>query len=151
MSTKQGLLSLAIFIALAVPASLLIDRPITELGHVATSFARAPSTCRAEAGPVVSLPELPTSFFNNGFMRFIPCERGTLRLLMRGTEAKGRGALALVSQKGSNLWEEHVSEAVLVEVDVEPGFWVTIAFVNDAADEVGDRNLWIDQLAFDPH
>lgn len=67
---------------------------------------------------------------------------------MSGSELGHRGAHVIVSQEGLNLWEGLVYDPVTVETTVEAGYWVTVAFVNDASRLGEDRNLWIREIEF---
>ena len=150
MSSKGALVVLLVLVAVAAPASWLIDKPVKDIVPVPVAFRALSMLCSSHDGDVVGLTEGSLTFFNNGAATFFPCTAGTLRLSMRGTEVRGMGAHTLVAQRGANLWEGLVADPIAVEVQIQGGFWVSIAFVNDASDKDGDRNLWLDQVSFVP-
>jgi len=150
VSSKGVLVVLLVLVAVAVPASWLIDKPVQDLSPVPVAFRAQSILCSNQDGDVVGLTEGSQTFVNNGAVTFFPCTAGTLTLSMRGSEVRGMGAHTLVAQRGANLWEGLVADPITVEVQIQGGFWASIAFVNDASDEDGDRNLWLDQVSFVP-
>lgn len=148
MSIERKVVGIAAFAAITLLLSSVIDRPVDRLGEVPPAFSTVSPRCEATEASVLDLPEAPLSLFNNGAVHFLPCVHGAVSLVARGSQAAGRGPMMLISQKGANLLEHVVSAPLTTEVRVEAGFWVSIAFVNDASAEDGDRNLWIDQLSF---
>lgn len=150
MSSRHDAIVFLVFLAGIVPLALVVDRPIHDLPVVPLAFASDLGLCSPEDESVHLLPQAPMSLYNNGMIRFLPCVPGELEIALRGSTANGRGAHALVSQQGTNVWEGLVSDTEIIRASVVGGSWVTIAFINDASDGRGERNLWLDQLSFAP-
>lgn len=79
------------------------------------------------------------------------CQAGVLSFTARGTYAAGHGAHLVVSLNGHVLWEGEVLEPRDFAISVPEAGWLMLAFVNDRVEPPDDRNLWIINLAFEPH
>lgn len=90
------------------------------------------------------------AMFRNGFALARFCDAGELEIEMRGTAALGHGALVVVSLGNELMWEGRVDGRRALELTVPRAGWLTIGFLNDAAAEGDDRNVWIDSVSFEP-
>lgn len=148
MLNRQTVAALIGLVIVAVGASWMVDTPVAELEAKASVVGDSARACGEAGEAVLAFPSAPVALYNNGIIRFLPCDRGILHILMSGSELGHRGAHVIVSQEGLNLWEGLVYDPVTVETTVEAGYWVTVAFVNDASRLGEDRNLWIREIEF---
>lgn len=87
----------------------------------------------------------------NGFVHLRVCRPGVLTLRMRGASSDDRPPRVIVSLGTRPSWDGRVGAARTLSIDVARSGWITVALVDDPPAGEGDRRLWIDELAFEPH
>lgn len=146
-------------------ADALLTRPLSAggpAGSDAVRSAHAPEgeadearSCAATAarrwGDDAAFGPDGVSLPRNGFVHLRVCRPGVLTLRMRGASSDDRSPRVIVSLGTRPLWDERVGAARTESVEVARSGWITVALVDDPSAGEGDRRLWIDELAFEPH
>jgi hypothetical protein len=138
------------YAATAVVASLIF-------ATVAPSKARheTPDQVACEPfGPALFAPSgrlegTEAVLYTYGTLSARSCRPETVTLVMRGAQAGGVASHTVVSVGMERVFEGEIDGTRRVRVDVEPGSWLAVSFVNDASVDGEDRNLWIDEVAFE--
>lgn len=90
----------------------------------------------------------PTSVTHNGFIVRAVCGPGVVTVIASGTTYQRSGPLVVVTRGRETFWEGQVIDRTEIEVEFLAAGWLGVGFLNDASDELEDRNLWVESITF---
>lgn len=148
----RDLPSLAVALAVLLAGWWWSDRPrpVADPGSVPPACAAPAMAWRDDRGALRDWSR-PVRLASNGALFACLPAAGTLRFSMRGDAALARGAHAVVVVDAVPTWDAPVVAPVEMELAVEAGSSVLVAFTNDlyrSAEE--DRALWLSAVDFAP-